>query len=322
MHSPGLDAWVHPSVILVATDLNDLDRLVPFAFDDAIYTGARLLLLNVVSPSAAIAADLSGIPFYDPAAAFEFASKRLETVCAMARERDIACEALVREGNAAQEIAAVARQFRADRLLLGSRSRSKLGKLLLGSVAEQVLRSVNLPVVTLGPEAQLQVNESLQERVVLHATTLREASRSSAALACRIAASRGAKLVLLHVLPPETEPRLQLVDSPLPKLGSREDSVPDHPLHCGQPAGIDSAAVKELLTLASETGAACNALVETHVVHGNPFVEILAEASARHARMIVLGARHRSAFEDRTRDRTVYRVLAHARCPVLTLREQ
>ncbi len=31
--------------------------------------------------------------------------------------------------------------------------------------------------------------------------------------------------------------------------------------------------------------------------------------------------RHRSAFKNLTRDRTVYRVLAHARCPVLTLRE-
>ena len=35
----------------------------------------------------------------------------------------------------------------------------------------------------------------------------------------------------------------------------------------------------------------------------------------------MLGATHRSAFENLTRDRTVYRVLAHARCPVLTLRE-
>ena len=57
------------------------------------------------------------------------------------------------------------------------------------------------------------------------------------------------------------------------------------------------------------------------MVHGNPSIEILAEASERHANLIVLGATHRSAIENLTRDRTVYRVLAHARCPVLTLRE-
>jgi hypothetical protein len=35
----------------------------------------------------------------------------------------------------------------------------------------------------------------------------------------------------------------------------------------------------------------------------------------------ILVATGRSAFENLTRDRTIYRVLAHARCPVLTLRE-
>ena len=322
MRAPNPDRWVHPSVILVATDLSDLDRLIPLAFNDAIYTGARLLLLNVVSPSASIAADLSGIPFYDPAAAFQFASKRLETVCALARERDIVCEALVREGNAAQEIYAVARQFRADRLLLGTRSRTKLGKLLLGSVAQQVLRSVNLPVITVGPEAHLQVVESPQERVVLHATTLQEASRPSAALAGKIAASQGARLVLLHVLPPEhTNPR-QLVDSPLPHRNPHEESVPGLAGRSGRPASLDSAALEELFALADETAKACNAVIEPHIVHGNPSIEILAEASARHASLVVLGARHRSVFEDLIRDRTVDRVLAHSRCPVLTLREQ
>ena len=52
-----------------------------------------------------------------------------------------------------------------------------------------------------------------------------------------------------------------------------------------------------------------------------PIIEILATASERDARLIVLTATHRSGLENLTRDRTVYRVLAHARCPVLTLRE-
>jgi hypothetical protein len=56
-------------------------------------------------------------------------------------------------------------------------------------------------------------------------------------------------------------------------------------------------------------------------MHGNPSIEILAEASERGATLIVLGATERSAFQNLTRDRTIYQVLAHARCPVLTLRE-
>jgi nucleotide-binding universal stress UspA family protein len=298
MQEPGANRWTHPTVILVATDLSDLDRLLPFAFKQADETGARLILLHVLAAGTGMAVDAAGMPYYDPTGALEFAGKALEPWCEQARRRSIACDALLREGNAAQQIAAVIRQFQADRVLLGTRSRSKLGKLLLGSVAEQVLRSVNLPVITVGPEAHLPVAEAGQEQVVLHATTLREASRPSAALACQIAASQRAKLILVHVLPPVDEMERE-----------------------GQPTGLDSAALHELRVLATEIGEGCCSAVEAHVVHGNPTIEILAEASERHASLIVLGATQHSALENLTRDRVVYQVLAHARCPVLTLKE-
>ena len=170
MPSLGKESWTHPAVILVATDLSDLDRLMPFAFAQATETGARLILLHVLASGASMAVDAVGMPYYDPAGALDFASKALEPVCAVARRHNIGCDALVREGQAAQQIAAAVRQFQADRVLLGTRSRSKLGKLLLGSVAEQVLRSVNIPVMTVGPEAHLPVENDDRQPVVLHAT--------------------------------------------------------------------------------------------------------------------------------------------------------
>ncbi len=298
MADSGVDRWTHPAVILVATDLTDLDRLMPFALEQASETGARLILLHAIATAAAMSVDAVGMPYYDPSAALEFAEKALRPWCEAAQRRSIGCDGLVREGHAMQQIAAAARQFKADRILLGTRSRSKLGKMVLGSVAEQVLRSVNLPVITVGPEAHLPVQSGFEERVVLHATTLRETSRPSAALACQMAAGLNAKLVLLHVLPPMDEMERD-----------------------GLPTGLDSAAMHELRVLAAETGSGCCLAVEPVVAHGNPFIEILAAASERQACLIVLGATQRSAFENLTRDRTVYRVLAHARCPVLTLRE-
>jgi nucleotide-binding universal stress UspA family protein len=149
--------WTHPAVILVATDLSDLERLMPFALEQAAQTGARLILLHAIATAAAMSVDAVGMPYCDPSAALEFAEKELAPWCEMARRRNIACDGLVREGRATQQIAAAARQFQADRILLGTRSRGRLGKMLLGSVAEQVLRSVNLPVFTVGPEAHLPV---------------------------------------------------------------------------------------------------------------------------------------------------------------------
>ena len=323
--------WIHPAVLLVGTDLSDLDRLMPFAFEQATQTGARLLFLHVISASADYTADLAGMPFYDPAAALQYAARELEPVCAMARHSKIPCEALLREGNPADQIGAVARQFKADRVLLGTRSRSKLGKLLLGSVAEQVLRSVNLPVITVGPEAHLPVDASHGEPVVLLATTLRETSRPSAALACQIAACQGARLVLLHVLPP---PALRLAAMPLPffpppNIAFHSDFVVEESDGGSQCDGVDSLVLQELRDLAAEAAAACGAQpfrasrvqIEPHVVHGNPSIEILAQAFERRACLIVLGVRPQSIVESLTRDRIIYRVLAHARCPVLTLRE-
>jgi len=52
-----------------------------------------------------------------------------------------------------------------------------------------VRRSVNLTVITVGPEAYLPVERKGGESVVLYATKLREASRPSAVLASQMAAN-------------------------------------------------------------------------------------------------------------------------------------
>jgi nucleotide-binding universal stress UspA family protein len=292
--------WACPSAILVATDLSDLDRLIAFAIHQARESSARLILLHVLATGGRMAVDAIGMPYYDPSAAIDYAIKTLEPWRLMAHREDVLCDVLVREGNPADQIADAVRQFNIDRVFLGTRSRSKVSKLLLGSVAEQVLRSVNLPVITVGPEAHLEVGSTDKEEVVLHATTLRETSSPSAALAFQIASSWHHKLVLLHVLPPV-----------------------DEMLRDGLPTGMDSTAMHELRILAAEIAAsspANGAQVEPHVAHGNPSIEILAASVDMHASLIVLGATHRPALRNLTRDRTIYRVLAHAHCPVLTLR--
>ncbi len=290
--------WTHPETILVATDLSDLDHLMPLALEEAGDSGARLVLLHVLSTASAFAADASGMPYYDTGGALEIAEQMMHPWCEVAARLGIRCDSLVREGHPTQQIAAAVRQFHVDRVLLGTRSRGKLGRLLIGSVAEQVLRSVYLPVITVGPEAHLPVDRG-GERVVLHATTLRETSRPSAALACQVAAAQKAKLILLHVLPSILEMERK-----------------------GLPTGMRSSAMLELRILAAQTGASRCSAVEPVVAHGNPSIEILALAAERRAGLIVLGATHRPALEILARDHTVHRVLAHARCPVLTLREQ
>jgi nucleotide-binding universal stress UspA family protein len=84
-------------------------------------------------------------------------------------------------------------------------------------------------------------------------------------------------------------------------------------------APMETAAGRELRQLAGDARDPGSPAIEPVAVCGNPTIEILATAAERKASMIVLGASHQPAFESIARDRTAYRVLACARCPVLTL---
>jgi nucleotide-binding universal stress UspA family protein len=288
---------INPAVILVATDLSDLHRVMPFAFQMAEKTGARLELLHILQFAGAFTTDAAGMPYYNREGAFSIAMNMLQPWCERARKLGLSCEPVVREGHpAAQEINSAVRQLHADRLLLGTRSRSKLGKLLLGSVAEQVLRSASLPVFTIGPEAHLPSENKDHLYTVLFATSLGEGHHASAALACQIAASQQGKLIMLHVLPP-------LIEKP----GDGAINV------------LYPTLSQELRLLAHRVGAESCRDVEVKVLYGNPAEQILVKCAASQADLIVMQTNDHPKFPSVLHDHTICKVLAHAQCPVLTL---
>ncbi len=315
------DRRVSPAVLLVATNLNDLDRLMLFAFEQSAATGARLLLLHVVSPTITLSEEPDGVFDHDRAAVLERAGTAMEPWCALARRRGVTCDALVLEGSAAAQISAAVRHYEADLLLIGAHSGNREGKPLLGSVAEVVLRTVNIPILTVGPEAHLPNSSGEREALVIHATSLAPASVMSSALASQIAASNLARLLLLHVLPPAELPKpKQSADKssfgkfdwsslkqPPQRVTVVEEEVPE--------------ALCELRMMAAQLSEDFPVAVEASVTHGNPLIEILAVAAERHASLIILDSAPRAAFDNLTRDRVAAQVIAHARCPVLTLRD-
>jgi nucleotide-binding universal stress UspA family protein len=54
----------------------------------------------------------------------------------------------VRDGDPSEEILAVARETRSDLIVMGTHGRTGVGRLLMGSVAEQVMRRATCPVLT------------------------------------------------------------------------------------------------------------------------------------------------------------------------------
>ncbi|MFN8515911.1 MAG: universal stress protein [Thermomicrobiales bacterium] len=56
-------------------------------------------------------------------------------------------ETLLREGAPASDIVAAAQEWQADLIVVGTHGRGGLGRLVLGSVAESVLRDAPCPVL-------------------------------------------------------------------------------------------------------------------------------------------------------------------------------
>src|SRR5260370_15572717 len=72
------------------------------------------------------------------------------------------------EGDTAEEILRTARETNSDVIVLGTHGRKGLGRLLLGSVAEQTVRTAPCPVVTVKPASRKgpERNKAAQREMV------------------------------------------------------------------------------------------------------------------------------------------------------------
>ncbi len=105
---------------------------------------ARLILLNVV-PHAIIAYGEGVIPT-DPEDLFREAHARLDAHADHCT--DLVAERRVEEGDPATLILSVALEGHADVIVMGTHGRTGLRRLIMGSVAEEVVRHASCPVLT------------------------------------------------------------------------------------------------------------------------------------------------------------------------------
>ncbi len=143
--------------ILVTTDLSKAaERAFPFARALAAESGAKITLLHVVEATRVIP---HGAPFAPP-----MPSPGLDNVVDIAREScakqaeaftGLQVESLVQlAGDVAPTIAQVVSEHGCDLVVISTHGRSGLKRLVLGSVAEAVLRHVTVPVLCVPAVAQ------------------------------------------------------------------------------------------------------------------------------------------------------------------------
>jgi nucleotide-binding universal stress UspA family protein len=136
--------------ILAPTDFSPLsERGVAEAASLARAVGAELVLLHVVEP-AVMAGDLYGASAMATVIEELQASARLALARAVAKmkKRRQRCRGVLANGGAATTIVDTAARLRADLIVLATHGRSGFSHLLLGSVAERVVRGAACAVLT------------------------------------------------------------------------------------------------------------------------------------------------------------------------------
>jgi nucleotide-binding universal stress UspA family protein len=190
-------------------------------------------------------------------------------------------------------------EYEIELVILGTHGRTGAMKLLLGSVAEEIFRRASVPVLTIGPSVRKGIHSGGQFRRVLFATDFTKEAQTAAPYAVSMAQENQARLLLLHVM-----------RDPDPKTSRRtpQDSVANvmHQLY-------------ELVPPEAELWCRPEATVR----FGNPAEQILETAEELEADLIVLGVRDaagRLGAATHLERTTAHKVVAHAGCPVLTVR--
>jgi nucleotide-binding universal stress UspA family protein len=290
MSATHISSITRPKSILVATDLNDLDFLLPVATEQAKTTGAMIWLLHVIPLDAYVSIESGEFPGVskEKEKAFRDAEAMLADIASQLTAKNVACAYAVRRWYPVEEIVEFIRRHRIGRLIVGTSGRGKIGKLLVGSVAEELIRRLDIPVCTVGPHYRPCPPNSA--RRIIFALSLRHHPERSLQFARELARGLRAELILLHVTEPD---RL------------------DEGIDAGARSKID-----EILKSAESL----DLTPQVRIRSGEPAEEILAECAVLRPELLVLSAFPASPLRAKFRTGVAYRVIAQAPCPTITLR--
>jgi len=296
--------------VLFATDFSATsEAALPYATAICRRFGSTLHAAHVLS-DASLLMMTGGVDYVSMSTIYEDAHtearEKLDQISA--RIEGIPHRNYVRHGQVWKNLAAIIEENNIDLIVVGTHGRTGLGKLLLGSVAEDILRHATCPVLTVGPKvsgrnklpALLEKGRDLAPveldlRQIVFATNFAHNAALVAQQAVSLAEEFHARLTLLHVIEDYTQ------------LGSRPGPIED---------GIRR--LRELIPI----NASLQYSPETLLEFGPVEERILKVAAERESDLIVIGAR--TAAEVGTTHlpwSTTHHVIASAHCPVLTIRE-
>ncbi len=211
------------------------------------------------------------------------------------------------------EILAQAKRRAADLIVVGTHGRSGFQRLMLGSIAEKVLRKAEPPVLTV-PPASVRPASSRQaafERI-LCAIDFSEWSLAGLRYAVSLAERHDARLGVCHVI--------DLI-APIydPIVGPLYDPLASAPVEHGYLTAGEIVTRERLRSLLTREIRGTIAVDEL-VAKGKPHHELVQLAGKWRSDLIVMGTHGRHMIDRAVFGSTVEPVVRRAPCPVLTVR--
>jgi nucleotide-binding universal stress UspA family protein len=211
---------------------------------------------------------------------------------APARAAGIKVEVRQRAGDPVAEILDEAGRIDAGLIAMGTHGRSRLQRLVLGSVAEAVLRRAPCPVLTVSNSDARRHGTAGSFGGVLCAVDLTPRSEGTLAVAFDIAAALGAPVTLVHVVRPSGNDATWWA-----RRGEARERL------CEAAARLSRGVLRD----------------ET-ILEGHAPAEIVRLAEERRSSVVVVGTRSPDAVERALCASTADQVIREARCPVIAVR--
>ena len=211
--------------------------------------------------------------------------------------RGVENEVEVTEGSIWDVISRNIEEKEVDLLVTGTHGREGLGKMVMGSHAENILRHSPVPVLVVGPYVRSEPETTARMKRILFATDFSEASLAALPYALSLAEENQAELDILRVVPPQKSGELV------------------------NPSDLMDATVRQMKHLVPmEAEAWCKPYYLAEV--GEPAPKILQVAELSKADLIVLGVKrvHRALGLTHIPWTIAHKIIGEARCPVLTVR--
>ena len=146
-----------PKKILVPTDFSETsDRALDYAIDLASRIGASVVVMHAYELPIVVFPYSTSIPTADVAARIATAAQSgLDAIVTARIARGVDLKKVLKQDAPWDAVNTVAKEVGADLVVCGTHGRKGLGHALLGSVAEKIVRTSDVPVLTIrGPREE------------------------------------------------------------------------------------------------------------------------------------------------------------------------